>query len=401
MSNPVSSIRDHSKLPPHGAPNISNTPGSDGPTTSQSINAPKPVQNVTFNLPEKSADQKNGSIFKTDNNLPQLVPPEKQIDSIDLIRILKLIQIEITFADLSSGRLNAENLHMSIEEKHAEGAEMQKNINSQTKKNTEQAETQKVIGKVTTCVAAVSAIAAMVLTFLTGGFAAIFLALLSTALALYSMAVSFVPQELLGTRKNAYGEDVPKDISITGLVDWLCDLVGPDSHLVINGAAGVTGIPKDASPEEKRKAFEITKLIMQIFVVVLLALPSIILGVVGIVNVAKEGLTLASRILLAASPAIARGIIVATNTLQLAIALISIGLAVSAIFLACNRRETGNLKVSRERIQKAIVEMENRFDVNNQHFKNAVNFQETIRQILAKAIQDNAEQSFRISRNCA
>jgi hypothetical protein len=335
---------------------------------------------------------------------PQIIPPE--VDMNKFIEILRLLQMNYVSADVNQSASNTQALQHGLEQQNKKILSKQEEIQSNNRKIKEQSEVHSTVGKV---VSVVSLLLGVLPLLLAAGPLALLVAAFTLVFTLYSTIVSFIPPDILKTRTNAFGETVQVDISISGLVSWLCELTA--TSLNDPKVAGLNGNKEGEPNVLSRSKFEDYKFGWSIAVNILIALPALIFGGSQIIKLfstgefAKLGMKVAettSKILSnVSSTALATLATLATagQIGQILIGLTSIGSAIARMFLAGDRKNLALLKIDLEQINQIVADLKTKFDLSTENFRSSLNFQDTLRKVIANALANQIEPNIKISNN--
>jgi hypothetical protein len=364
---------------------------------------PRPADRFSTPAIQRSDDSSAEKYSNTQpGSRPALCLPE--FSTIGLIALLKELQRTNSSADLSFALTNAQNIASELDARNANDVANKSTLRAQQADENKKAEERKIgswIGGIAGLVAAFAGIAMAIL--FSGGVAAL-PGIVAAGLAIGAfMAVlnvaNLIVQSAGAKRQNVFGESVPVDLSISGLVEAEWEKKVALGEIKVIGVNATSDTPGAISREQYEKDKGTAILVVNVIV----GCAMLILAVFSIgsaINAGRAAAQTASTVGEQVGQTAEAATQVAQNAgkAQMMASVVAAGAsAVTAagsgfnaylsISLGLSRNEKANTLINEKIIEAAIQALQQRFDQSQQSFQNAMNFQETLRTRIADVME--------------
>ena len=324
---------------------------------------------------------------------PRLHPPEADLSK--FIEILRTLQQTVSTSDMTAATINANFIDSEITKNREIATKNTDAIRAQNKE-IESSHTGKRVLSWIACI--VGIFGAVITTIASFGMGVVLVGLALAELA-NNIIQEIKPPPL---RKNEFGEDVPLSVSPTELILFLTMEDG-----VRTGKIRVIGFNADENTPGAitRKQYDEQKKIASMVITILIVVGTIVYSVASAAksvataaktttDVVKDGALLLQQ---ASKAEITIKIAGAVTTLVGGLG----GLAGSAIsfVLAFANKNLSEMRILAVQIGAIIQSLQQQFDIQQDHFRSAMDFQGILRKLVADAMADFIQSSLTIAKN--
>lgn len=362
-----------------------------------------------YNRAESAASK-----FSQAVSIPQLEIPE--ISIIDFIALLKEFQRTTTSSDVRTAIVNANKISLELDQNRAAELANKTLMNAQQAKKDDDEKAKKIANWVLGVASFLMSIVAIALTIATGGAALILvIGVVGAVMAALNVA-DLVVHEIGCKRKNEYGEEVPLSISIPELAIVCQEADTRNGGTLVIGLNSQAGTPGALTKEEYEKRKEAISLGVSVGVGVVMLL----FAFVGIASAIRGGVGLLQTGTKTVEAAADAGEALASTTAQVsqaasrgqtvAMLVSSAGSMITAggagynaylsFILAFQNSDLRTSQINEKDIQSVIEALQQQFEKNQQNFRSAMDFQQTLRTRIADAMEAFHASSVSIARNC-
>jgi hypothetical protein len=352
-------------------------------------------------------------------NHPKIQAPE--ISTLDLIALLKELQRTTSISDVKTALTHANQINTELDMQKAKDIENQATIRAQQTEINKTTASKKVMNWIIAIASFILAVVAVVLAVVFGAFATVFtggvaapamvvavitvvgvvIGIISTTLSVINLVLQEVPKV-----RNVFGEEVSPEISLTALINFVEEKMVENGTIKIIGVNATSDTPGaitkkqfDKNKEDRTFAINVTFACVMLVVCIVGIGAAIVSGIRAAATVAEKTVEVVTE---ATTQVASRSQLIAQIASAAASALIAGGSGFNSylsISLGIQRNSLGDSMITEKTFESAIQALQQQFDANQQHFRNAMDFSESLRTRISSLVAEFIDTSIVIAKN--